>query len=76
MSPRIARNRRSLEQLIDRSLDVYTIHDILHALIESCYRRAGFEEDHHIGDIFFESHWREVARKLTVAESACAMLAR
>ena len=70
---RMARVRAPLERTIEQLLGRYTMHDVLHAMVENCYRRAGGEEETHRGEVYY-SPWREVARYLTGVEAAVSML--
>ena len=71
---RMARVRAPLERSLYNLLERYTIHDLIHALVETCYRRAGREEEQHPGEVYYISHWREVARQLARLEQAVAGL--
>lgn len=72
---RPAITRLALERSLHRLLQRYTIHELLHVLVETCYRQAGIEEDsRHKGLSYYTSNWREVARHLTTVEAACTTL--
>jgi hypothetical protein len=72
--PQTAVHRAPLEYTLQRLLRRYTMHDVLHTMVEICYQRAGQEEDTRHGTIYYTSQWREVARYLTGVEAACVSL--
>lgn len=69
--------RRTLETELRRLLDVYSIHMVLHALVEECYRRAaagGMAQGLQPVTIN-EIAWREAGRCISWTEDMIARLA-